>query len=359
MSVVETEDAFVVPAAGQISLGQIFSTTASSANPTYLVLTGLDRNEYTAGATRATGSLSGNGETARFGALGGDARSLGLVFTYDASTGRYYNATYGYLDQMTYTASGSLDDLTELSLFGFSDLSHASAWGSDPYALMSWDSPDYLGSVAVATQPSFSGAVPAQATPDSIASIAATFVGDAWNMDGCWVRPFRFSPRLPCWLGGQLWRTLLHVCVRLSLPCRWLVARQRLTLRCRRQHGDLVRAGRRQHRAGPCAASAQEAPGLATLAVERCHDAPPPAGLVVNRLSGLRSTIVVWAFVRREAEHKKDPDASEQDRADVARRRAQWLRHRVMSIPAVGVLDETWVRRTWPRCAAGRRAASA
>ncbi len=45
----------------------------------------------------------------------------------------------------------------------------------------------YLGSATVVTQPKFTGAVPAQATPNSIAAAANSFVGHAWNMDGCWV----------------------------------------------------------------------------------------------------------------------------------------------------------------------------
>ncbi len=53
--------------------------------------------------------------------------------------------------------------------------------------MMQVDTAGYLGSATVVTQPKFSGAVPAQATPDSIAAVAQGFVGQAWNMDGCWV----------------------------------------------------------------------------------------------------------------------------------------------------------------------------
>jgi hypothetical protein len=49
------------------------------------------------------------------------------------------------------------------------------------------DASGYLGSVTVATQPSFSGAPPAEATPDSICATAESFVGKAWNENGCWV----------------------------------------------------------------------------------------------------------------------------------------------------------------------------
>ena len=37
------------------------------------------------------------------------------------------------------------------------------------------------------TRSNFTATVPSQATPDSIASVANSFVGQAWNMDGCWV----------------------------------------------------------------------------------------------------------------------------------------------------------------------------
>ena len=76
-------------AIGSVSIGlsQMFTVTAGSTNPAYLVLTALDRNEYTAGASGATGSLSGNGHTLGLSSLGGDGRGAGIVFTYQASTG--------------------------------------------------------------------------------------------------------------------------------------------------------------------------------------------------------------------------------------------------------------------------------
>src|SRR5580658_3196689 len=187
MSITEAENAFVDPTAVTIGLSQMFTVTAGSSDPTYLVLTVLDRDEYTAGASGATGSLSGNGHTLDLSSLGGDGRGTGIVFTYQASTGEYYNSTYGYLNQLTYTSSGSLDDVTNLSLFGTSNLRSATAYATDAYNMMQADPTGYLGSATVATEPSFSGTVPAQATPDLIAGVAESFVGDAWNMDGCWV----------------------------------------------------------------------------------------------------------------------------------------------------------------------------
>jgi hypothetical protein len=187
MAITEKENAFVDQGSTTIGLSQMFNVTASASNPTYLVLSVLDRDEYTAGASGATGSLSGNGHTLALGSIGGDGRGAGIVFTYQASTGRYYNSTYGYLDQLTYTSSASLADLTNLSLYCTNDLALANAYASNAYAMMQLDPAGYLGSATVATQPKFSGSVPAQATPDSIAAVADSFVGQAWNSDGCWV----------------------------------------------------------------------------------------------------------------------------------------------------------------------------
>ena len=187
MTVSVIKSAFVDQTSTTIDLSSIFTDTAASSNPAYLVLNALDRNEYTAGASGATGSFSGNGHTLNLGGIGSYGRGAGIVFTYQASTGRYYNSTYGYLDQVTYTSSSSLDDVTNLSLFGTNSLSVATSYASNAYALMDQDSGGYIGSATIATEPSFSGTVPSQATPDSIAAVAETFVGKAWNMDGCWV----------------------------------------------------------------------------------------------------------------------------------------------------------------------------
>ena len=89
MSITEKGSAFVDPNAGSIALSQMFTVTPGASDPEYLVLTVLDRDEYTAAANGATGSLSGNGQTLGMTSSGGDARSAGIVFTYQASTGRY------------------------------------------------------------------------------------------------------------------------------------------------------------------------------------------------------------------------------------------------------------------------------
>jgi hypothetical protein len=190
MSITESESAFVVGAGQTVSLSAIASVSASASNPTYLILTTLDRDEYTAGASGATGTISGNGHTLAMSAQSSDARGLDLVFTYQASTGRYYNATYGYLDQLTYTAPSSANDVADLTLFGTNNasLANASASSLTAYSLSQNASATLLASATVVAQPVVAEAsVPAQATPSSICSTALSFVGKAWSMNGCWV----------------------------------------------------------------------------------------------------------------------------------------------------------------------------
>ncbi|HEX3573533.1 MAG TPA: putative Ig domain-containing protein [Rhodopila sp.] len=186
MSVVKKQSAFVDPTAVSLSLSQAFVITGASDNPAYLVLTALDRNEYTVGASGATGSFTGNDNTLGFGAIGGDGRGAGIVFAYQPTSGRYYNSTYGFLDQLTYNSSSSLGDVTSLSLFGTSDLNLANQYAGNAYAMMQVDPAGYLGSATVVTRPKSTGAVPAQATPKSIAAAADSLVGQVWNTNGCW-----------------------------------------------------------------------------------------------------------------------------------------------------------------------------
>jgi hypothetical protein len=122
MAITDNDPAFVDASAVSIGLSQMFTVTPGATDPTYLVLTVLDRNEYTAGASDATGSLSGNGSMLGLGNVGGDGRGTGIVFTYtyDSATGQYayYNSTYGWFSQLTYNSSSSAGDVTNLSLFG-------------------------------------------------------------------------------------------------------------------------------------------------------------------------------------------------------------------------------------------------
>ena len=143
MSITPKTGSVVAKAGQQVSLSSLFSVTASSSNPTCLILTGLDRDEYTAGySTSAMGTLSGDGTTQDFANIYSDAWSLGVVFTYQASTGLYYNPVYGYFNQLTYTASSNTNDNVSLSVFGTNNYGLASGYANNPYVLI--ENPSYF-----------------------------------------------------------------------------------------------------------------------------------------------------------------------------------------------------------------------
>lgn len=184
------DSSIVAKPGATISVSSLLDVTASASNPEYVVVSLLDRNEYTATSTGETGTLNGNGKSASFSNIGGDFDTVGIVFTYNAATGQYTNATYGNLSSLTYTASTNTNDNTSLSIFTTNNLTVANEYANNPTALEQLAAPgytNYVGSVSIVTQPSFAGPAPAQATPDSIEAAAMSFVGKAWNIDGCWV----------------------------------------------------------------------------------------------------------------------------------------------------------------------------
>ena len=184
-----TDTGSVVAQPGQqIDVASLLTITAGS-DPTYLVVSLLDRNEYTAASNGNTGTLSGNGDTIGFSNLSGDSDTVGIVFTYNASTGQYTNATYGNFANLIYAASTNPNDNTSISFFTTNDATIANQYANNPYTLEQYvpASTTYVGSTSVVTQPSFAGPTPTQATPNSIEAAAMSFVGEAWNLDGCWV----------------------------------------------------------------------------------------------------------------------------------------------------------------------------
>ncbi|HLN23857.1 MAG TPA: putative Ig domain-containing protein, partial [Patescibacteria group bacterium] len=189
MSVSVAANSVVSTGGKQVALSSLFTVTAATTDPTYLIVSGLDRDEYTAGySTAAMGSLSGNGASQGFSNIGSDAYSVGAVFTYQAATGRYYSSTYGYFDQLTYKTSTSTNDNVSLSVFTTNNASLATTYATNPYVLV--ENPTYftdVGSVSVVTQPSVTGPALTQATPSSVTAAAMSFVGKAWNNEGCWV----------------------------------------------------------------------------------------------------------------------------------------------------------------------------
>jgi hypothetical protein len=176
----------VVSAGTMVALSAFF-TVSGTGNPTYLVVSALDRDEYTATATGSTGSFSGNGATLGFSNEGSDARGAGIVFTWNAASGAYVNAIYGSLQTLDYTAPSSPGDVTNISIFTTSSASVAQSEAGSAYALMQGDAAGYVGSATIVANPVVAATPPTAATPDGIAAMAESYVGDAWNMDGCWV----------------------------------------------------------------------------------------------------------------------------------------------------------------------------
>ena len=176
--------AFVAAKGQSIALSSLFSVTPGASNPQFLVVSGLDRNEYTASATGSTGTFSGNGQTTGFSSVGGDGLGAGIVFTYDATSGQYINATYGNLASVTLTASQDTNRNEAISLFATNSVTNLTQYANNSFALQQFTT--YVGTVSVVTQPN-SAPAPSQATPGSITSAAMSFVGQAWNTEGCWV----------------------------------------------------------------------------------------------------------------------------------------------------------------------------
>ena len=169
MSVTLSAGSVVAQPGQEINVASLVDVTAGN-NPTYLVVSLLDRSEYTARSNGETGTLSGNGQTEGFDYLWGDNQTAGIVFTYDAVTGQYTNDTFGDLSTLVYTASTNPGDSTSVSVFTTEDPDIANQYANDPLTLVSYapTSTNYVGSVAVTTQPHFAGPTPEQATPRSL-----------------------------------------------------------------------------------------------------------------------------------------------------------------------------------------------
>ena len=177
----------VVSSGTPIALSQIFQINPASNNPAYIILNAVDRNDYAFGAVSATGSLLGKGTSVNLGFFDGDIREAGIVFQYQLLTGRYYSSSLGYLDQVVYSPALSAGDVTDISLFASTSAGFANAYAPNALALMQLDPSGYLGTTTIVTQPSIAAETPSQATPDRIASVAESFVGQVCNINGCWI----------------------------------------------------------------------------------------------------------------------------------------------------------------------------
>ena len=60
MSIAFAKVSLVVSPGQSTPLSQLITIAAASSNPTYLVLNGYDRNEYTSSSSDTTGSFNGN-----------------------------------------------------------------------------------------------------------------------------------------------------------------------------------------------------------------------------------------------------------------------------------------------------------
>lgn len=175
--------------AKSVAMSQLLTVT-SGGNPAYLVVSAMDRNEYTVSSTGATGAFSENGNTANFGqsSVIADERAVGITFQWNEASGTYVNATYGNVANLVYTMSTNSGDLTDISFFGASDATDAALYAASS-DIMSANSSTYsfIGTASFATQPAFTASVPTAATPDSVCAVAMNFVGAVWNNEGCFM----------------------------------------------------------------------------------------------------------------------------------------------------------------------------
>jgi hypothetical protein len=177
---------YVDTAGGQTTgLASLFTLTGAG-NPKYLVVNAIDRDEYAAAATGATGCFTGNGQSLGLTPDGSDGREAGIVFTWRASSRSYVNATYGALSELSWTDSRSAYDVTAISFFGTNSAAVALDNAGDVYDLAQADAGGYLGSVTFASANGYPGAG-GNATPDGVAAAALGMVGKDWNENGCWV----------------------------------------------------------------------------------------------------------------------------------------------------------------------------
>lgn len=206
-----------------INISSLFTIPASAGNPTYIDLTLLDRIEYPYGQVPILGSIVGNGhivpdyqkfDPGFVGPVQTDVRDTGVVFTYDSASGRYYNATYGYFDQLSYIASNLQYDNTYFTIFYTSSATELAALQASPnlyvldpesLAQLVTSSNGLLGvaaTVDVITRNDLAPATLDSSTPFEICAAAQSFVGKVWNKEGCWVLASNITAQagasLPC-----------------------------------------------------------------------------------------------------------------------------------------------------------------
>jgi hypothetical protein len=202
MTVTVSEAALVTAPGLQVSFSNLFTITSTGADPEYLVLTGFDRNEYTAAGTGSTVSVSGNGSAVKPVNPTGvfDDSNIGIVFTYTAQG--YYNSTYGYLSDLQATASKDNDHSTYFSLYGYGTAgtqntpllgtlttlaNAATSHVAEQFFVLPPSGDTYYGSIDLVTRTGYTDPTPNTATPGEVAQVGLGFVGQTWNINGCWV----------------------------------------------------------------------------------------------------------------------------------------------------------------------------
>ena len=200
----------------KISLTSLFNISSSLNNPKYLDVTLLDRLEYpflidpTSGYLITSSGITDPMISTKllsyyFGTRTSDGKELGVVFTYDTASGRYFNQSYGFLDQISYVSSPFQNDNTYVSVFSTNDVNVILAIENDPnisfmdpVALGAYAANNnmvYNGTVDVVTRNDLNIIAPNHATPNSIVSSAYSFNGQLWNHNGCWVLASNISAR--------------------------------------------------------------------------------------------------------------------------------------------------------------------
>lgn len=152
--------------------------------PEYLVLTGFDFDRYTAASQHSVGVLTGDGKALAMG-------NTSIVFTY--TNKGFYSSDIGYLSALSYVASTDNNRSEYLSVYGYGSAStpDASQFAALAGLSSAWQllytGSSFLGSLNVVTRSNYTDATPNLATPDEIATVAASFVGKVWSDQGCWV----------------------------------------------------------------------------------------------------------------------------------------------------------------------------
>ena len=192
-----------------IALSNLFSVSASTLNPTYLDVIMTDRIEYPHGNTPLVGTFTGNGIQApvyarvirsETGNQNENIEQAAIVFSYQALTGKYFNANYGYFNDLTFDSGNTNLENAQISVFTTNNYSvlynldpttgtRAALYNAQYLASVALANPsqmNYCGSIDVMNSSSLVS-IATQATPQGIVQAARSFVGQVWNADGCWV----------------------------------------------------------------------------------------------------------------------------------------------------------------------------